>query len=224
MLLLAGLPVFHCFSQPVIDEVGGFVGYSNYLGDLVVPIYTFRQSSLAGGGFCKKQLNANFALQANLLIGKLKGSDLFYERNTSRGISFEGTILEVSVVAEYDLLGQRRSPKSGGNRAILSPYFFAGAGFMAMGQSIRYGRADNPDVAAVYSPVHPAFPLGMGLRKDISNNTYLAAEMGMRLTFSDYLDGVKLSGDPTDNDVYFLGGLKFAYRLRGRALPDQITF
>ena len=204
-----------CFTTEaqVLNQIGGSIGYSNYLGDLVVPSFTFNQSSFAANLFCKKQLDANISLRGNILIGKLKGDDLFYHRNASRGINFQSNFFELTLIGEYDLLGQRRYPKGGGGKDILSPYVFAGLGFMIVDQSIHYGSADNPDISAVFSYMHPAIPLGMGFKKDIGKSLQVSIELGMRLTFSDYIDGVKKSGDPTDNDVYFFGGLGVIYQL-----------
>ena len=200
-----------CAFTQALDEAGGTLGYSNYLGDLVVPTFTFQQSGFSGSIFGRKHLSANVSLRGNIGFGQLKGDDRFYTRNAGRGNRFKSSFMEVAVLAEYDLLGQRRFPKGGGYKSILSPFIFGGLGFMALSQSIHYGSPDNPDITAAYGYLHPAVPLGMGLRKDISKQWHLALEWGMRLTFSDYIDGVKLSGDPTDNDVYFVGGLALSY-------------
>ncbi|MEO1263241.1 MAG: DUF6089 family protein [Bacteroidota bacterium] len=200
-------------SSQIVNQVGGSLGYSNYMGDLVVPTFTFKQSSIAANAFCKKQLNPFFSLRPSLLVGAFSGDDDFYSRNRNRGNRFKTTFFEMTFIMEYDLLGERRYPRNEMMRRILSPYIFTGIGFTVLSQSIHYGSADNPDISASYSAVQPAVPIGFGLKKDINKHIQIAMEWGMRLTFTDYLDGVKLSGDPSDNDVYLYGGLGVIYRL-----------
>ena len=192
-------------------EIGILTGYSNYLGDLVVPAMTLRQSSLAVGLVGHQQLTPCFALRANLIYGRLKGSDQNYDRNTGRNNHFKSSLVEFTLLWEYDLLGNRRFEDENGFREILSPYFFFGFGLIALHQTLHYGHSNNPDVFADYAPIQPSFPFGMGLKKDISQRWNVSVEWGMRLTLSDYLDGVKWSGDPSDNDVYFIGGILVSY-------------
>ena len=205
--------VFNFGNSQVIHQVGGAVGYSNYLGDLVEPMFTFKHSSLAGSVSARKQLGPNFSLRGNIVLGKLKGDDRFYDRNRKRGNRFESTFFEMSILAEYDLLGERRYPKNGGIASILSPYVFGGLGFLMLDQSIHYGSADNPDLTAVYNFLHLSIPIGFGLKKDVDKSFQIGIEWGIRFTFSDYIDGVKRSGDASNNDVYFFGGLGVMYQL-----------
>jgi hypothetical protein len=194
-------------------EIGVAIGYTNYVGDLVVPTFTFAHARPAIGLIGKSQLTTNLAVRANFLFGRLIGDDQNYQRNIKRGNRFKASIFEFSFVGEYDLLGKRRFPKNEAARQILSPYVFAGIGLVALSSSIHYGRSDNPDIAANSSQIHPAIPMGMGLRKDVANRWHLTMEWGVRLTFSDYLDGVKYSGDPNDNDAYFFGGFTVGFNI-----------
>lgn len=200
-----------------VNQAGLSLGYTNYLGDLVVPNFTLNHSAPAAAIYAKKQLSRFFTLRGQLLYGSLKGNDLNYSRNYNRDISFVTHFVEFGVFAEYDLLGARRFPMNEQYRGILSPYLFWGVGVMATSKSIHYGQVDNPDSEAAYSLIHPSFPIGLGFKKDFRDTWVLGIEWGMRFTLSDFLDGVKYSGDPTNNDVYFFGGLSVSYFIKSPA-------
>lgn len=217
MRILTLFIVLSLYSTQIISqinyEIGATAGYTNYVGDLVVPTFTFAQARPAIGLIGRSQLTTNLSVRANLLYGSLVGDDRNYQRNIRRGNRFKASIFELTFMAEYDLLGKRRFPRNEAARQILSPYVFAGIGMVALSSSIHYGRSDNPDITANSSQIHPALPMGMGLRKDLTDRLHISLEWGVRLTLSDYLDGVKYSGDPNDNDAYFFGGVTFGFNI-----------
>ncbi|MEO1261358.1 MAG: DUF6089 family protein [Bacteroidota bacterium] len=206
-------------------SAGIFVGYSNYLGDLVDPTFTFDQSGAAFGIFVKNQLSHRFGLRANLYYGNIKGDDANYSRNENRGTSFESSIVELAVRAEFDLRkkknysfkeGDTEFTESGKYDRKVIPYVFLGLGAAFADPDAVYGNPSRPgemaDINADYSNTHIAIPIGLGLRVDLSRKVYLGLEWGQRLTFTDYLDGVSESGGPDKNDWYIMGGLTLGMR------------
>ena len=199
-------------------SAGIFVGYSNYLGDLVEPTLTLDQANAAFGIFIKNQISHRFGLKANLYFGNIDGDDNNYDSNTARGASFESSIVELAVRGEYEFRrkanynhaeGDTEYMQSGTYKKKIVPYLFFGLGAVFL----------NPDVTnplqvdeGDFSNTHLTIPLGLGLRIDLSRKLYLGLEWGERLTFSDYLDGISKGGDPGDNDLYVMGGLTLGMR------------
>ncbi len=192
-------------------EGGLFAGFSNYLGDLVEPRFTIKQSSPAFGVFIRHNMSNRFSLRGNLLYGKLKGDDANYDRNKSRAANFESTLIELSAIGEYEFRGNKRWSESGTFTKTWSPYIFGGLGANfgnPEGELTGTGDIDEKD----FGNTHLAIPLGLGIRFDLSRKVNLGFEFGERFAFSDYLDGIKNNGDPDDNDVYNFGGVVLAFR------------
>ena len=63
-----------------------------------------------------------------------------------------------------------------------------------------------------YSNTQFSLPIGLGVKYDLTNNLNIGFEYGIRLVWTDYLDGVSQAGNPNKNDVYFSGGIVLAYR------------
>lgn len=206
-------------------SAGLFLGYANYLGDLVEPTFTFDQANPAFGIFVKNQISHRFGLKGNLNYSNLEGSDLNYERNLSRGSSFETSIVELAIRGEYEFRkkeyynqkeGETEFTQSGNYKKKIVPYIFLGVGAAFLNPDIKYGNPNRPleveEMSTDFSNTHLTIPVGLGLRIDLSRKIYLGLEWGQRLTFTDYLDGVSISGDESNNDVYVMGGLSFGMR------------
>lgn len=188
------------------------LGYSNYLGDLVVPGFTLDHSSFSAGILVRKRFSRRFGMRVNFLYGNIEGNDRNYDRNVTRGAVFSAPLAEISVQAEYDFLGHKRWDENGRFKPTFSPYLFAGAGGSYFDLDVAFTSdpltdAVKADIAADYSTIHFSGPVGLGLRLDLNRRMNLGLEAGFRVTFSDYLDGVSVSGEPDNNDVYYIGGV-----------------
>ena len=105
---------------------------------------------------------------------------------------------------------------------LISPYLYAGvgiafgfletdfSGYEGMNPVLLQGiLADRMEGSNQMTLV---VPLGGGIKFDISNTISVALDMGVRISFSDYLDGISESANPTENDSYLLGGINLLYR------------
>ncbi len=210
-ILLCLLPLFS-YTQSQID-VGILLGYSNYLGDLVPPVFTFNHSNLSLGFTGRKEMSKNLSIRSNLIFAKIEGDDNYYSRNAARNTHFTGNIVELSFMGEYDPYGKRRFPKDGSMAKTMSPYIFVGVGLTMANPSVVYGNPDNDDARAVNNELHLSFPVGLGVKNDMTDRIFIGLEWGARFTSTDYLDGVSITGDKNDNDVYMIGGVTVGYRL-----------
>lgn len=195
-----------------------FVGYSNALGDLVVPNFTFRNPNFAYGFVVRHDLNNHLAWRANLYSGRLNASDSDYEEHRGRNTDFSTPLIELSFNGEYSLIKRTQPPTSGTSFKLrLIPYLTGGFGLGFFNSSVSYGGVLKEEEARDKSNKHPktilVLPLGFGVKADLSPKIYLGLEFGYRLTFSDYIDGVKYSGDPENNDAYNVAGLSLGFHL-----------
>jgi outer membrane protein OmpA-like peptidoglycan-associated protein len=200
-------------------EAGLFAGYSNYMGDLVVPAFTFEEANPSIGLMVKHNLSENLGLRFNLMHGKISGTDRNYDRNLGRDASFESSLVEVSLISEYELFGHKRYGSNGSFKKIITPYFFGGLGASFGSPKVKNGESID------YSDTYFSVPAGVGLRLDASRKVSFALEIGGRYTFNDALDGIsEQKGNPNQNDVYYMGGLVLNFRLGNRdADNDGVT-
>ncbi|MBK8564871.1 MAG: hypothetical protein IPN76_16420 [Saprospiraceae bacterium] len=209
-LSLLSLP-FMAFSQKYW-EIGLTPGAMVYYGDLTVPHVTFKETHLGGQLNIKRYFDREHALRMNVLHGTIAGSDYNYDRNSDRGNEFVGRLTEFSLMGELDLKGRKRYSKKMDFQRTLSPYIMAGIAGAYCKPEVTYGQPENKDLAVEYPAWHFALPVGGGVKMDLSEHIFLGAELGLRVTLSDYLDGTQASGNAYKNDSYAFGGLTMGYR------------
>jgi OmpA-OmpF porin, OOP family len=219
LTFLLALPLM-TFSQEKWQG-GVFLGYSNYLGDLVEPRFTIEQPGAGFGILIRHNLTNTLGLRANLFYGNLKGSDNNYTRNTGRGASFSTSLLEATLIGEFELFGNKRWSADGKFKKIWSPYIFFGAGGSFVNPDVDWGNVKSNDPGRVRDEQndlnrHYSFPIGGGLKFDLSRRMNLALEGGVRYGITDYLDGIRYAGDPDDTDAYVFGGVVLGFVLGSR--------
>ncbi len=208
-------------------EGGLFLGFSAYRGDLINHddiVHNFKEINPAIGGLLRYRFSPNLALRGQILVGKISGSDWNggsrYELR-DRGFSFANSLTEISILGEWDFMGQERFDENGKFlKRINSPYIFAGIGVAWSNPNPNFGQDHPPllkpsiseDQNTDPSSAHIAVPFGIGLQIDLSQQFSMGLELGFRPVFSDYLDGVSKSGNPNNNDGYAFGGATLAFR------------
>ncbi|MCB0521607.1 MAG: hypothetical protein H6577_07920 [Lewinellaceae bacterium] len=209
-LLLVAIP-FVSFGQNYWEGALS-LGYTNYLGDMVAPIYTFKEAHPGAQLSLKKYFDGRHALRANFMYGSISGDDKNFERLASRGVSFKANLFEITLMGEMDLYGTKRFSKNRGYNKTMSPYIFVGLGATFATPEVVYGDPENADAKIDYPGIHMILPIGGGVKIDLKERVFVGAELGVRLTASDNLDGVQASGNAYKNDVYLLAGLTAGYR------------
>ena len=172
-----------------------FGGISNYQGELQSKRFTFQQAGPAFGIGALYEVTNKLYLRGNVTFGKIKGDDKNSLTNANRNLSFSSPVTDIHLGLEYDLLNlYERS---------LTPFVFAGISVFNFnpsandsssrkiflqplgteGQGFYLGRTK-------YNLTQMAIPFGGGVKLSLSENIKVRFELGLRKTFSDYLDDV----------------------------------
>ena len=198
------------FSQNA--ELGVMLGASVYTGDIEVsPANFLPQTSPAVGLFGRKYFGEKFAVRGLISVGGLKGDEKKYptdKARENRGFNFKATVAELALLPEW-------RPFSIGN-----VQFFAFAGLAATYVNPKTYFNDqssssiNPTVLEDQNQKYPkialAIPVGGGLQWFINETTALGGKLGLRKTFTDYIDGFSASANPKSTDYYIIGGITFS--------------
>lgn len=222
MLLFTGI-IVSTTAQEHDWEVGLLLGGSNIGGDLIDPdLSTFKETNFAFGLQAKKILNKRFGIRMGYYNGKLTGKDSNFERLRNRGFSSSTPVHEFSAQAEWDILGHQRY-RGEVFKKTFSPYIMGGLGLTYFNPTVNFGNTGGSnaemialDQAEDVSTFRFIIPVGAGIKMDLNPQWSLGLEYGFRISFSDYLDGVSMSGNPNKNDWYGIGGLNLNYRLSKR--------
>lgn len=200
-------------------------GTSNYLGDLSEKVYETRHTHLAGGIGLLFELNEHMLIRGDFTYGKVSASDAHGIRNRSRNLDFTSSISEFSLGYEYLLLNLYNYK--------VTPYAFVG---IAVFKFAPYAKDANGNLTSLYELntegqgfyekrkkyklTQFVIPFGGGVQWAISDNVRFGFVLGIRQTFTDYLDDV--SKTYIDKDILQAkrGGTAVAFAYRGNALPN----
>jgi hypothetical protein len=204
------------YNSPVLAEVGLSLGIFNCLTDLgggegpgqrFIKDVNVQNSHIGGGIYAGVIFDQLFGLRAEVSIGKVSASDNVLKNDHSaamnryhRNLHFESNIIELSIIGEFlplSLLNKESYP-------LLSPYILAGAGLFNFNPRAYYkgkwidlhplhtegqGFKEYP-TKQPYKLTQLNFPLGVGIRYEISAVLNTRLEVVYRLLRTDYLDDV----------------------------------
>jgi Domain of unknown function (DUF6089) len=216
------------------SELGISLGTSNYLGDLQKNNVSLKSPGVAFGFFAKQSLSPSLGIRANVNYGRLHAADANSSdaKMKARNLSFRSHVIEFGLSAEVSMLPFDRYNNMNSSRKRYfnwTPYFFGGINVFHFNPKARYngrwvalqplnteGQNSNFSSQAAYSLTQVAIPFGLGVKYQFANRLGIALEMGVRKTFTDYLDDVsgnypdllKLKADKgqTAYDLSYRGG------------------
>ena len=181
-------------------EVGAFLGLSNYLGDLQPDNSQSNTAHYSFGVFGRYNYNELLSFKAHLYKGDISGSDensLEGSGRRVRNLSFRSKIIEFGIQGEYNFTGHLA--KYGDPIGAL--YLFGGiAGFYFNPQAPH--ERDWVDLQPLgtegqfigqgspYSRFQVSIPAGIGGKINLGEFSVFGFEVGLRKTFTDYLDDV----------------------------------
>ena len=196
-IFLVGM-LFPLFAQAQWN-VNLFGGFSNYIGDLQSSRYTTSQSNGSFGAGLQYDLSGHFSLLSNLTWGRISAADGYSKQADlrARNLNFESVIGEWNVLVEYNLLDlrdHRVTPYVFGGVALFhfNPYAYDTTGkkvYLRPLSTEGEGLSEYPG-RKPYALTQVSIPWGGGIKIRVSDRVVVAYEIGMRKTFTDYLDDV----------------------------------
>lgn len=197
-LLIVVLVCINTFSQSLYLNAGA--GAITYNGDLQLRKFkpnTFFPAFTFGIGY---HLNNHFAINGNIIYGKINGDDkkALKQQLIARNLNFTSSVIEGNILLEYNLFSTEDPP-------IINPFVYVGIGafhynpytFDSAGNKVflqplgteGQGMSQYPD-RKPYSLNQFNIPFGGGIRYKINDNISISAEVSFRKLFTDYLDDV----------------------------------
>lgn len=223
-LMTCLVAIFPIFLSAQDAEIGLMFGSSAYSGDITP------SSKLLSSGdrhaalslFGRMDFNRYMAGRVNFTFGKISGNDAVAESAglRRRNLSFQSSIIELSAVGEFNPLGSN----SLGRR--FKPYLYGGIAIFHFNPEANYSGQlvelqplgtegqgmDGFD--AKYRLTQFAVPLGIGARYQVTERINIGFDIGLRKTFTDYLDDV--SGSYVNYNDLLAGNGQLAAALGNR--------
>ena len=203
--------------------VGALVGGANYQGDLVDASFVYgNETNIGGGLYLRKNFSKMFAARLNFNFGKLSGNDQNNsdERLLKRDFAFTNSVSEIAVGVEIQPFPE--SP--------VNAYALLGLGYSFFNATTTRGNSTPVQLVELYDKDVAekennksafAIPIGFGLRYGVTPKVKIGAEVGFHAVFTDYLDGISLSGNPNRNDSWLSFGVGVDYQIIGGKDRDK---
>lgn len=215
-------------------RVGASVGMSHYQGDLSDYTTAFKDTEPGFGLMAAVHFSPMWSARLTLYHGWIKGADINsnQEIRKNRNLSFRSPLTELSAQLVVDLIANDRSYLY---RPKFTPYLFGGLALFAfnprtqlngewielqpLGTEGQYLPDPNNVYPDPYNLVQLSVPVGFGVRYALTDIINIEAEVGIRYTFTDYMDD--LSGyHPNLEDLFAQNPV--AATLSNRSEPDLI--
>ncbi|MBC7949183.1 MAG: outer membrane beta-barrel protein [Chitinophagaceae bacterium] len=189
-------------------HIGLFGGVSAYNGDLVEKPFPKDGSHGAVGVSLNYEVSDRIMIRGGFTYGVVGGSDKYNKdpELVKRNLSFKTSITELSVIGEYylqNLYERTYSPYIFGGLAVFrfNPYTYDQNNnqiFLKPLSTEGQGLPGYPN-RKPYSLTQAAIPFGGGVKIALNDRIRIGLEVGLRKTFTDYLDDVSsLYADPND--------------------------
>ncbi|MGV8946318.1 MAG: DUF6089 family protein [Lutibacter sp.] len=203
-------------SKAQINEVGLFVGGSNYIGD-IGPEYYINPNNIMGGVIYKRNLNPRIAFRSTFTYAKISSDDAnatnkarFNRLGVAKGIRFTNSIKELAVGVEFNYFEYNLDDYT----KTKTPYILIE--FAAFNYNV-VTKETAPEQYEYGSKTAFAIPFGIGYKMKLISDFAIALEVRARYTFVDDLDynnqeinSLKF-GNPKSNDWYVLTGISLVY-------------
>ena len=189
-----------------LGEFGFTVGAAHYFGDLNTRGKINRPKP-AVGIFYKKQFNNYLGIRASAHYAQLGYSDIYSEDDFQkrRNLSFNTDILELAVQGDFNFFkfipgdpyySFTHFVALGVGAFSYNPYCYLEGKQVYLrplgteGQNIDYSDPTTGIKRSPYGSLAICFPIGAGVKYNLSNNVNLSFQITHRLTLTDYLDDV----------------------------------
>lgn len=190
---------FHTFASR--SELGPIVGGTFYMGDLN-PYMPFKETNLAGGLVYRFNIHSRLSFRANFIYGHLEGDDANSSNafRQNRNLSFHTDIYEGAVGVEFSYfpfqLGHERYKGTAYLLAEIGIFKMNPKTFTDDGDEVELrslgteGQGSELNSKSPYKLTQLVLPIGVGAKMSLSKRVGIGFEMGLRKTFTDYIDDV----------------------------------
>ena len=197
-----------------INELGVFIGGSNFIGDVGKTNY-ISPNEPAIGVLYKWNKSPRHAYRFSYMQSTITGNDLDSEISGRelRGIKFKNNIKEFSAGLEFNFFDFNLHESL---IMKISPYVYSGLSYFVYDELfVVNGETKNDFKASTF-----AIPMIVGVKSNILKNFVLGIEVGARYTFTDNLDGSNPKnenleplkfGNINSNDWYVFTGFTLTY-------------
>lgn len=197
----------------------GELGGANQIGTFFVRDLEFKATRPSGQVAIRYKFNNRFAVKGGIYYQLLNGDDKLTKEpyRNNRNLSFRANVFELSGQIEFFLTKEQQGHRyqiknaKGMKSYNFQAYLFVGAGGFFYNPQAKYkGNWVNlqplgtegqglPGGPKKYSRFSFCIPYGLGVKDAINKEWSIGLEVGMRKTFTDYIDDV--SGVYYDNDA-----------------------
>ena len=200
ILMICIAAIFPFLLNAQDTEVGLIFGTSAYTGDLTpnTNMFSTGENHAALGIFVRKDLNRFTSARATFTFGKISGDDAKATDAglQARNLSFQSNLMELSLVGEINPLGTNSTGRK------LQPYLYGGIAVFHFKPEANYNgqltklqplgtEGQGMDgFGSKYKLTQISIPLGVGVKYRITERINLGFDVGLRKTFTDYLDDV----------------------------------
>ncbi len=196
-------------------ELGGYLGGSNFIGDVGATNF-IAPKNIAIGGVFKWNRSPRHSFRFSLIYTQLEGKDKDSDdpRREERNYSFKAPILEASLGLEFTFFNFNLHSR----KTNATPYLFAGFSF-AKHDNFHFSAAGEKVNDNTSSYIY-GIPMAIGYKAQVLESLILAIEIGARYTFTDEIDGSVPDdkdlqhlafGNINNNDWYMLTGITLTY-------------
>ena len=212
VLILSILSIQLSHSQ--INEIGIFIGGSNFIGDVGATNY-ISPNQLAFGGVYKWNRSPRHSYRISLTLTDLEGKDSKSDdpRRIQRGYEFSSKIMEISAGMEFTFLDFNLHS----GKKIATPYLYTGISVAHHDNHYFLNGLQTPENNSSWAY---GIPMALGFKTNFMGKLILGIEVGARYTFSDELDGSLPDtqslqpyrfGNINNNDWYVFSGITLTY-------------
>lgn len=183
-------------------DYGMMAGVTTYMGDIGGPApdpvkFQMGRANIGGGLYLRHKISHSISLKFNLAYIRISAADSLSELSGRqiRNLHFRNSIYEFSATPEIHLYQTKDFGRSGRYNTFFNTYLFGGVGFayhnpqaQLDGKWVDLQPVQTENVN--YSKLIPVFPVGVGAHFTFNRRLRIGAELGLRMTFFDYLDDV----------------------------------
>ncbi|WP_242092679.1 DUF6089 family protein [Aestuariivivens sediminicola] len=181
ILAISILIINSSYSQ--INEVGLFLGGSNFIGDVGATDYIAPNQPVIGVIY-KWNRSPRHSWRASLLFTELEGIDTNSDdpRRIQRGYEFTNDIVELSLGMEFTFFDFDMHT----GKKLTTPYLYGG---LTVAYHDNFYFLNGVQTAENTSSWAFGIPMALGVKTTLLDRFVISVEVGARYTFSDELDG-----------------------------------